>query len=123
MFGRSLILATNELSSYLLLGIIFLGAAYAHLRGAHIRVDTYTSRLSPKMRLAFERYDAVISLLIMGVFCLGAWSLTREAYVYESVRQGALVIKVWWPLSVILLGLVLYFLFLITEIYYRFSRR
>jgi TRAP-type C4-dicarboxylate transport system permease small subunit len=100
-----------EVSTYLFIVGVFLGAAYTQTEHGHVSVDLVTSRLSPKVRgvLAIVSYLATLVYLVL--FALATWgeawlSYTRDFHSTTVMRIPLFPIQVWIPIGIILLALV-----------------
>lgn len=71
------IAGTVEASASCLIFIAFLGMAYAQARGAHIRVDLVTSRLSPRWK---SGVNIVVLSLNLAIIALITWKTGVAAW-------------------------------------------
>jgi TRAP-type C4-dicarboxylate transport system permease small subunit len=104
-------LFVDELTSFLLVGVIFWGTAPTFLRGGHIRVDLLTNRLGSKLR----RRMRIISLAIgIGFLAVVTYETAISAAVaYSLGRVSAVMLyPLWVAMLFIPLGLALMVLFM-----------
>lgn len=87
---------TVELTQLALVGIVFLGFAYAQLEGDHITVDLLHMRLPRLGRLVV---DAIAGLVTIGVLGLLAWQLLDYRAVLEASGRTTGTLRV--PLHLI----------------------
>lgn len=68
IFGRYLfnspVPMTYEVGSFLMVFVVFLGLAYTQKMGAHIRVEFFTLRLSPRVRAILDVVASILGLLL-----------------------------------------------------------
>ncbi len=91
-----------EIQWYLFAAVFMLGAAYAFLHNAHVRIDAISSRLSAKTR---NIIDIVGILLFLLPFCILmidlSWPLVTQAYVTGEMSQNAGGL-IRWPVYALL---------------------
>ncbi|MCW5772467.1 MAG: TRAP transporter small permease [Rhodospirillaceae bacterium] len=97
----------DELSGYLMVLVVMLGAAEALRRADHIAVDALTERFGPRGKRAVEAIGLVAVLFVAGVIFVGAWSDVRFEYRVGEVTEGYLGIQKWIPKSSLVLGMAL----------------
>jgi TRAP-type C4-dicarboxylate transport system permease small subunit len=93
-----------EVSSYLMLYITFLGVAWLQRKEGHVRIDLFTSRLSPSARAAL---DALTSLGGAAVGLILAWKgffITLDYYSRGVTVIGILNTPQYLLMAVIPLG-------------------
>jgi len=81
-----------DVNVQLLGGLIVLGAGYTLLREAHIGVDVFLVRFSPKKRAVVELITFALFILTVGVLL---WKTTLAALV--SVQTGERYASYWMP--------------------------
>lgn len=72
---------TVELTQLAMMGIVYLGMAYAQDKGNHIAVDLLYNKLPRPVRIALDWFGTLLSLVILAVL---AWQL----YEYSEVLQA-----------------------------------
>ena len=96
VFGRFLLnrsLATSdELSRFLFVWVIFLGAALAHLHKEHIAVDLAVKRLPA----SFQRPVAVLQELLIGVVLVALLVGARQVVAVDSGTSPLLRVPLAW---------------------------
>ncbi len=116
-FGRT-ITGADELQTYAMVWIAFLGAAVVASRGEHLRMDILLRLFSRNSNNVLRVAELVLTLLIVG-FAL--WQSVR--YVESMLRLGAnspmAQVPMWLPHSGVAAGLAL----LILVALWRFARR
>jgi TRAP-type transport system small permease protein len=69
----------DELSRFLFIWLIFVGAALAYFRGEHILVSFLTERLPSKAALSLRLFQNLLVLGILVVFGWGSWQLMTSS--------------------------------------------
>lgn len=115
VFG-SPILATDEVSGYLLLAIVFFGLAYTMKAGGHIRADIVLTHVSVKIRETLEVLATVLALAFTLVLLGGAWALVAEYYVHGTTSFKYLQIPLWMPAALLVVGAALLVLQLVAQL-------
>lgn len=108
---------------WLLFGAVFmLAAAYTLQRNAHVRIDVVSNRLSKRTRDIIDLLGHLFMLAPITIILLwlsGPFFL--ESYVENEMSSNAGGLPVWPAKLVILLGLVLLFLQMISEVIKRIA--
>jgi C4-dicarboxylate transporter DctQ subunit len=104
-FGRTLV-GADEMQTYAMVWIAFLGAAVVAWHGEHLRMDILVRKLSARMKAVIHVVELVSVVAIVG-FAL--WQSVR--YVGSMLRLGAnsptAQIPMWLPHSGLAAGLAL----------------
>jgi TRAP-type mannitol/chloroaromatic compound transport system permease small subunit len=90
-----------EIQWYLFSGVFLLGAGYAMLKNAHVRIDVVAGRLTPRTTAWIEVIGIVVFLLpVCGIFLLFGWSMFMDAWTSRemSTDAGGLV---RWPVKLL----------------------
>ncbi|USG62419.1 TRAP transporter large permease subunit [Sneathiella marina] len=120
VFGRTLFdystIWVTEVSTYLIVAITFLGAAYVASKNAHVSVDLVPARLSPALRK-----NVMVATNWMAVFvCIVVlWKTTAfflESFQNASRSWSLLNTPLWIPQSTICIGMFFLVLFLVFKI-------
>jgi TRAP-type C4-dicarboxylate transport system permease small subunit len=72
---------TVELTQLAMIGIVYLGLAYAQSRDNHILVDLLYNRLGARTRIALDVFATTLGVIVLGLL---AWQL----YQYAGVLQA-----------------------------------
>ena len=95
---------TDELSGYLVVALVMLGAADALRRGDHISVDLFTSRLKGRG----QRLAAIWGYLMVLVFAVALLISSKGTIEYSVnfgiLSEGYLEVPMWIPQSFLILG-------------------
>ncbi|MFM9881596.1 MAG: TRAP transporter large permease subunit, partial [Burkholderiales bacterium] len=105
----------TEISTYLLIALVFLGAGSAQLANANVRVDVLLTKLSPPARATLEAIGAWIALLTVALI---AWQAVLQ--VGNDWKNGARIFSLlltpsWLPKTPIAIGLVVLVLAMLLE--------
>ncbi|MGB7241464.1 MAG: TRAP transporter small permease, partial [Sulfitobacter sp.] len=106
----------NEYASYLLIGITFLGLAYAQKEKGHIQVELILGWLSAQSRLKLQKVTLWIGLFFV-VFA--AWqmvSFNYQEYINNTRSWGMLATRQWKPQVVVSVGYGLFCLSILADI-------
>jgi TRAP-type C4-dicarboxylate transport system permease small subunit len=98
---------TDELSGYLVIGIVMLGAARCLLRGEHINVDLLSGRARGRGRLALQIWAVVAVGLLVAALGYSAVRMLRFSIDFGMYSEGYLGTPMWIPQAVLFGGVVL----------------
>ena len=101
---------TDELSGYLVVALVMLGAADALRRGDHISVDLITSRLTKRGKNLVEIWGYIVVLVFSSVLLVSSKQTIDYSVNFEIVSEGYLEVPMWIPQSFLILGGSLVFL-------------
>jgi TRAP-type C4-dicarboxylate transport system permease small subunit len=116
------ILATDEVSGYLLLAIVFLGLAYTMKTGGHIRADIVLAHVPPRRRQGLEALATVLALVFTLALLGGTWALVAEYYRHGTLSFRYLQIPLWVPGLLPVVGAGLLALQLVAQLLQALSR-
>lgn len=97
-------LIADEYSAYFLVGLSFLGFAYAFKVGAHVRISIVTSRLSPRHQLLLDFLVSFLCLAFFAYFTFFAWNLAAGAYEYGLRAPTVVRTPMFIPQSALFIG-------------------
>jgi TRAP-type transport system small permease protein len=80
LFGAPL-RGTVELTQLVMIGVVYLGLAYAQHHDDHISVDLLYQRARPRARAVLDAFSAVLSVVILALI---AWQLYQFGAVLEA---------------------------------------
>lgn len=95
-----------ELSTYLLIAVAYFGSAYAHTRGANVRVTLLLDSLPRPLRQILEQSTAWLSLFFVLAAALQTLKFTNINYV-NNTKSYVMLVPQWIPNLPILAGLLL----------------
>jgi TRAP-type C4-dicarboxylate transport system permease small subunit len=97
-------LFVDELSSFLLVLVIFGGLAQTFRTGGHVRVDLVTTRLPPRARAWLRLLGLLLGLAFLVVIMWTTAQSAVTAYRYGRV-SAVMLYPLWLPMVLIPLGL------------------
>jgi TRAP-type C4-dicarboxylate transport system permease small subunit len=97
----------DELSRFLFIWMIFIGAALAHFRDEHIAIGYLVERLPARAVYAVEIVKEVLILLVLAVLLWGAW----EVMMAHPGRSALLGVPMNWvrasvPIAAVMIALM-----------------
>ena len=114
--------ALLEIQWYLFSAVFLLGAGYAFLRNAHVRIDFISNHLSPRVR---NWIDIVGIIVFLGPLCILliklSWPLFVNAWVSGEMSQNAGGLIRWPVMLMIPAGMALLLLQAASELIKRFA--
>jgi TRAP-type C4-dicarboxylate transport system permease small subunit len=105
----------EEIATFAMVGMAFLGLPYAYRTGAHVRVETLLNRFSQRTRAWLELWCVLVAFIICTAFAYYAFWLVLDSYIFGDVSEGLLAIPRWIPQLPIVLGLALFALALVDD--------
>jgi C4-dicarboxylate transporter DctQ subunit len=109
-------LFVDELTSFFLVGIIFLGTAPTFYRGGHIRVDLVINYLRPRTQSRLRIVTLFIGLGLLGIITHETFISTLAAYRMGRV-SAVMLYPIWIAMLLIPLGTALMGFFMGAELY------
>jgi TRAP-type C4-dicarboxylate transport system permease small subunit len=107
--------AGDDLASWSMAAMAFLGLAHTFRSGEMIRVGLVVDKLSGRTRWWFEIFSLLIGLVFVGFFAWHAVQLTYDSYRFNDMAQGVLAIPLWIPQTGYATGLVILFIAFVDE--------
>ena len=101
----------NEISGYLLVLLVFMGAAYAHRRDAHIKVDIVVKYLPIRVRRWLAVAMEVLALLFVGLVLV--WLAARfsiQSYEVSAHFHSSMRTPLWIPEVLVPVGSAIFLL-------------
>ncbi len=95
---------TDELSGYLVVALVMLGAADALRRGDHISVDLITSRLGRRGQRFAEIWGYLMVLAFAVVLLISSKETIEYSFNFGILSEGYLEVPMWIPQSFLVLG-------------------
>ncbi|MEQ9642452.1 MAG: TRAP transporter small permease [Alphaproteobacteria bacterium] len=95
---------TEELSGYLVVALVMLGAADALLRGEHISVDLLTDRARGLWRHVAGVWGMVCVLALAGAMTYSAVLMLQFSIDFGMYSDGYMEAPLWAPQAFVLLG-------------------
>jgi len=107
---------SDELASYCLLWMGFLGLAYTLNTGAHIRINVFIDRMSPVLRRYVEISIWIIGVVFGALLFLGCLSEVRNFIHRGTHSTEGLNIPLFWPAIPMVLGSGLFTLAMVAQV-------
>ena len=107
--------AGDDLASWSMAAMAFLGLAHTFRSGEMIRVGLITDRLRGRSRWWFEIFSLVIGVGFVGFFAWHAVQLTYDSWRFNDMSQGVVAIPLWIPQTGYAAGLVILFIAFVDE--------
>lgn len=104
-FGSTMTIA-DELQTYAMVWIAFLGAGVVTWRGAHLRMDVLAQRLPSRLQKILAWVEAALVLVLGSLITWVAWQYVAQMYHLAAKSQTA-GIPMWIPHSALLVGFAL----------------
>lgn len=101
-FGWSFF-AADELQTYSMVYMAFLGAAVATWRGLHLRMDVLLQRLPEKVKALLGAVELALIVVLGGLVTVVSWQYVGKMYALGARSQTA-QIPMWIPHLAIALG-------------------
>jgi len=105
----------NDIVAWLCAAASFFAMAHAFRHGDFVRVTLLLERLSARARRVADMVCLGIALVCVGYLTWWATSFTWESYEFAEMATGLVVIPIWIPQSVFVIGCWLFLVALIDE--------
>jgi TRAP-type C4-dicarboxylate transport system permease small subunit len=99
----------DELSSYVLAISCSWAFGFALLRKAHIRIDIFYSRMSPRVRSLLDILSLAVFMVYLTPLVYFASLVVKTSLIRNSAANTPLHTPLWIPQGIWFLGLVLFF--------------
>lgn len=109
-------LFSDEIASYMLVFMCFIGAGGTLKDGRHIGVDVLTGRLKARARLRLELITSSVSLIFVAIFWWHSVVMVYYSYIRNVTVPSSLLTPLWIPQTFIPIGMFFLLLQLIVEI-------
>jgi TRAP-type mannitol/chloroaromatic compound transport system permease small subunit len=111
-----------EVQWYLFAAVFMLGAGYAFLKNAHVRIDFVSGRLTPRTRNWIDIIGIVFFLVPLCVMLINlGWPLFSYAWTTNEMSQNAGGLLRWPVLALIPLGMTLLLVQALSELIKRIA--
>ena len=101
---------TDELSGYLVVALVMLGAGDALRRGDHISVDLITARFNDRGQRLVKIWSYITVLIFSTVLLISSKETIVYSIDFGILSEGYLEVPMWIPQSFLILGGSLVFL-------------
>ena len=110
-----LVPSSEEITTFLMVGMAFFGIVYAYAEGVHVRVDTLHRRLPAGLRRAIEIACHLGAAALCAVVAFHSGRLAWTAWRFHDVSDGLVPIPMWIPMAALPLGFGLLALVLLRD--------
>ena len=110
-----LVPSSEEIVTFLMVGMALFGFVYAYAERVHVRVDTLHRRLPPGTRRIVEIASHAGAALLCGAVAVNGAQLAWTAFRFNDLSDGLIPIPMWIPMSTVPLGFVLLTLALLRD--------
>ncbi|RQW64957.1 TRAP transporter small permease [Vibrio viridaestus] len=100
--------SSDDFAGYLLAASSFLGLAYTFRQGGHIRVSLFTSRMSEKANILFERFILLLASVLCVFLTLKLIDMVLESKEFEEVTTGYVPVPLWIVQAPLALGMLIF---------------
>jgi C4-dicarboxylate transporter DctQ subunit len=107
LFNRPTMWA-DEMASYLLLAIVFLGLGHNLRTDGHIRIDAVTNLLSLRWRAVLEVFAYAIGIMFACVLLLGTWTRFENFWTRGTMSDSPLMTPLWIAMVPVVLGAIVF---------------
>ena len=90
-----------EMSQFLLSAYYLVGGAYSMQLNAHVRMDLFYSRWSPRQKAVVDAFTILFVIFYLGVLFYGGWSSSDYAISYKQKNYTSWA-PLLWPIKVIM---------------------
>lgn len=101
---------SDEIASYLLIAIVFLGLAQNLRLGDHIRIDIITEKVSARVRIWLELFAYVVGLAFSVMLFIGIWIRFYNFWTRNTLSDSPLMTPLWIPMVPVLFGTAIFIL-------------
>lgn len=95
---------SDEIASYLLIAIVFLGLAQNLRQGSHIRIDVITNLVPTRTRLVLEVLAYAIGVVFSIMLVMGTWTRFDNFWLRHTSSDSPLMTPLWIPMVPVVLG-------------------
>lgn len=107
--------AGDDLASWSMAAMAFLGLAHTFKSGEMIRVGLMIDRFHGRKRRALELFALTVGVGFVGFFAWHAGQLTFDSYRFNDMSQGVIAVPLWIPQLGYATGLVILFVAFVDE--------
>ena len=105
----------DELASFVLVGVVFLGNGPVFYKGGHIRVDLITSHLQVRTQSLLRVVALFVGIALLGIIIYETMLSTVEAFQIGRV-SAVMAYPLWIAMLFVPLGLILMGFFMIVRL-------
>jgi TRAP-type C4-dicarboxylate transport system permease small subunit len=94
----------DEMASYLLVAIVFLGLAQNLRSDGHIRIDVVTNYVPPGARRVLEVFAFAIAILFSVILIAGTWTRFHNFWTRNTLSDSPLMTPMWIAMVPVVIG-------------------
>ena len=113
----------DEVSVFLLVGSIFLCAAYVQSQRGHVGIEAIASLLSPRLNHLRVIFCDAASFAFCAFFAWKSWTLWLEAVIEHQTTFSSLAPPLWIPYGLLAVGTTLLALQIVVQLWAGVSAR
>jgi len=100
---------SEELSRFIMIWMVFLGAAFTYRENAHICVDNLVNMLPKGIRKYINLLSVIVQFVFLGIVIWGAYAVLPTTFLQKSPANGITMAYVYSviPVSAILMTIIL----------------
>jgi TRAP-type C4-dicarboxylate transport system permease small subunit len=103
-----LVPSSDDIATFLMVGMALFGFVYAYREGAHVRVDTLFRLLPKLLQHGVELFNHFAAALLCLALAFFSAKLTHQVYKFNDLSDGLLPIPLWIPMATIPVGFLLF---------------
>lgn len=107
----------EEMTGYLVIGLVVFGSPIALLQNSHIEVDLLTGSLKGRLRTMVRLWAMLSVILFSGAVIWSGWKLTKLSYHFQMLGEGYIEAPLWIPQGVMSAGFVLLLIAAVARIF------
>jgi TRAP-type C4-dicarboxylate transport system permease small subunit len=96
----------DEMASYLLIAIVFLGLAQNLRTNAHIRIDVVTSLVPPGVWRVLEAFAFAVAIVFSFILIAGTWTRFDNFWTRNTLSDSPLMTPMWIAMVPVVIGAV-----------------
>lgn len=95
-----------EITSVVLVYIVFLGYAYSERKNAHIRIMFFGNKLSERGKLIYESFITLLAFVFFSIVTYSTWIYFWRSWEARETMLASIRIPAWYAKFAVPLGLV-----------------
>lgn len=95
-----------EITSVVLVYIVFLGFAFSEKQDAHIRLMFFNNRLSERGKLIYESLITLVALIFFSLVTYSAWNYFWRSWIAKETILASIRIPAWYAKFAVPFGLL-----------------
>lgn len=110
------VVSGDDITSWCMAAMAFLGLAHTFKSGEMIRVGLLTERLTGRTKWVTEIFALSLAALFIGFFAWHAVDLVLTSWRMNDMSTGVLVVPLWFPQLGFTSGLIILFIAIVDEL-------